>query len=122
MVEDPFHLGFGVVADGEGGSLGIVVLVVDEEGDRVDVRSVGGGDRGEGLSDGVQKVVSEGHGLGFFPLVPFADLGGVGGPVAGGGALPGGSDADVDAEQAGEYGGGQVGGELEQAAERDWPE
>jgi hypothetical protein len=43
-----------------------------------------------------------------------ADVGGVGGPVPGGGALPGGGDADVDAGQAGEDGGGQVGGELEQ--------
>src|SRR5260370_474531 len=29
-----------------------------------------------------------------------ADVGGVGGPVSGGGALPGDGDADVDAEQA----------------------
>jgi hypothetical protein len=43
-----------------------------------------------------------------------ADVGGVGGPVSGGGALPGDGDAVVDAEQAGEDGGGQVGGELEQ--------
>src|ERR1035441_8635461 len=43
-----------------------------------------------------------------------ADLGCVSGPVAGGGALPGDGDADVDAEHAGEDGGGQVGGELEQ--------
>jgi hypothetical protein len=43
-----------------------------------------------------------------------ADLGGVGRPVAGGGALPGNGDGDVDAEQAGQDGGGQVGGELEQ--------
>jgi hypothetical protein len=43
-----------------------------------------------------------------------AYLGGVGGPVAGGGALPGDRDADVDSEQAGQDGGGQVGGELEQ--------
>jgi len=44
-----------------------------------------------------------------------ADLGGVGGPVAGGGPLPGARDGDVDAEQAGQDGGGQVGGELEQS-------
>ena len=43
-----------------------------------------------------------------------ADVGGVGGPVAGGGALPGDGDGDVDAEHAGQDGGGQVGGELEQ--------
>ena len=43
-----------------------------------------------------------------------ADLGGVGGPVAGGGPLPGDRDADVDAEQTGEDGCGQVRGELEQ--------
>jgi hypothetical protein len=43
-----------------------------------------------------------------------ADVGGVGGPVFGGGALPGDGGADVDAEQAGGDGGGQVGGELEQ--------
>ena len=39
-----------------------------------------------------------------------ADLGGVGGPVPSGGALPGDGDGDVDAEQAGQDGGGQVGG------------
>ena len=43
-----------------------------------------------------------------------ADFGGVVGPVACGGALPGHGDGDVDAEHAGEDGGGQVGGELEQ--------
>jgi len=43
-----------------------------------------------------------------------ADVGGVGGPVSGGGTLPGDGDADVDAEHPGEDGGGQVGGELEQ--------
>jgi hypothetical protein len=43
-----------------------------------------------------------------------AGLGGVGGPVARGGALPGDGDGDVDAGQAGKDGGGQVGGELEQ--------
>ena len=46
--------------------------------------------------------------------VAAADLGCVGGPVTGGGALPGDSDGDVDAEHPGEYCGGQVGGELEQ--------
>ena len=43
-----------------------------------------------------------------------ADVGGVAGPVAGGGALPGDGDVDVDAEHAGEDGGGEFGGELEQ--------
>jgi hypothetical protein len=42
-VQYPFYLGFGVVADGDGGFLRIVVLVVDEEGDRVDIGGVGGG-------------------------------------------------------------------------------
>jgi len=46
-----------------------------------------------------------------------ADLAGVGGPVADGGALPGDGDGDMDAEQAGQDGGGQVGGELEQRGE-----
>src|SRR5262249_38811082 len=45
---------------------------------------------------------------------PAADFGGVGGPVAAAGALPGDRDGDVDAEHLGEHGGGQVGGELEQ--------
>ena len=43
-----------------------------------------------------------------------ADVGGAGGPVPGGGSLPGDGDGDVDAEHPGEDGGGQVGGELEQ--------
>jgi hypothetical protein len=43
-----------------------------------------------------------------------ADLGGVGGPVSGRGPLPGDRDADVDAEHAGQQGGGEFGGELEQ--------
>ena len=43
-----------------------------------------------------------------------ADVGGVGGPVSGGGSLPGDGDGDVDAEHPGEQRGGQVGGELEQ--------
>src|SRR6266566_146931 len=43
-----------------------------------------------------------------------ADVGGVGHPVAAGGVLPGNGDVDVDAEHAGEQGGGQFGGELEQ--------
>src|SRR5260370_6292653 len=43
-----------------------------------------------------------------------ADVGGVGGPVAGGQALPGDGDAGADAEGAGEDGGGDLGGELEQ--------
>lgn len=42
-----------------------------------------------------------------------ADFGGVGSPVTGGSALPGDRDRNVDAEQAGQDGGGQVGGELE---------
>ena len=42
-----------------------------------------------------------------------ANVRGVGHPVAGGSALPGDSDADVDAEHAGEDGGGEFGGELE---------
>src|SRR6266568_9084929 len=50
------------------------------------------------------------HGWG----VAAADFGGVGGPVSGGGALPGDGDRDMDAEHPGEHGGGQVGGELEQ--------
>jgi hypothetical protein len=51
---------------------------------------------------------------------PSADLGGVVGPVAGGCALPVGGDFDVDAEHAGEDGGGQVGGELEQCGGAGW--
>jgi hypothetical protein len=47
-------------------------------------------------------------------VVPAADVGGVGRPVAGGGALPLDRDGDVDAEHAGQDCGGQVGGELEQ--------
>jgi hypothetical protein len=47
-------------------------------------------------------------------LCSAADFGGVGRPVSGGGALPGGGDADVDSEQAGEDRGGQVGGEMEE--------
>jgi hypothetical protein len=47
-------------------------------------------------------------------LFSAADVCGVGGPVAGGGALPGSGDGDVDAEHACQDGGGQVGGELEQ--------
>jgi hypothetical protein len=43
-----------------------------------------------------------------------AYLSGVGGPISGGCSLPGDGDGDVDAEQAGQDGGGQVGGELEQ--------
>jgi hypothetical protein len=39
-------------------------------------------------------------------------------PVSGGDALPGDRDADVDAEQAGEDGDGQVSGELEQHGHR----
>src|SRR5215472_2717476 len=42
-----------------------------------------------------------------------AVVGGVGGPVAGGGVLPGDGDLDVDAEQPGEDGGGKFGGEAE---------
>ncbi|MFE9476195.1 hypothetical protein ACFYOR_34905 [Streptomyces griseofuscus] len=47
-------------------------------------------------------------------MVAAADLGCVGGPVPGGGSLPFDGDGDVDAEGAGEDGGGQLGGELEQ--------
>lgn len=47
-------------------------------------------------------------------VVASADFGGVVGPVAGGGALPCGGDADVDAEHPGEHCGGQVCGQLEQ--------
>jgi len=43
-----------------------------------------------------------------------AVVGGVGRPVSGGGALPGDCDADVDAEQPREQGGGEFGGETEQ--------
>jgi hypothetical protein len=43
---------------------------------------------------------------------PAADFGGVSGPIAAAGALPGDGDADVDAEHAGEDRGGQVGGEF----------
>ena len=43
-----------------------------------------------------------------------AVVGGVAGPVSGGGALPGDGDADVDAEQSGEQGGGQLAGQAEQ--------
>src|SRR5215467_4114240 len=42
-----------------------------------------------------------------------AVVGGVGGPVAGGGVLSGDGDLDVDAEQPGEHGGGKFGGEAE---------
>jgi hypothetical protein len=45
---------------------------------------------------------------------PAADVGGVDYPVAIGGVLPGDGDVDVDAEHAGEDGGGDLGGELEQ--------
>jgi hypothetical protein len=58
-----------------------------------------------------------------------ADVGGVGGPVAGGGTLPLDGDGDVEAEQAGEDRGGQFRGEGEQrggavlaGAEADAPE
>lgn len=46
--------------------------------------------------------------------IPSADFGGIGGPVSGGGALPGDGDRDVDAEHPGEDRGGQLGGEVEQ--------
>src|SRR6266702_3802997 len=49
-----------------------------------------------------------------------ADVGGVGHPVACGGALPGDGDVDVDAEHAGEDGGGEFGGELEQGGGAGW--
>src|SRR6266702_6262830 len=53
-----------------------------------------------------------------------ADVGGVGHPVAGGGALPGDGDVDVDAEYAGEQGGGEFGGELEEGGRTclPWPD
>src|SRR6266542_1388486 len=41
-----------------------------------------------------------------------ADAGGVVHSVSGGGVLPGDGDVDVDAQHAGEQGGGQFGGEL----------
>src|SRR5262249_40146770 len=41
-----------------------------------------------------------------------AVVGGVGGPVASGGVLPGDCDLDVDAEQPGEHWGGKFGGEA----------
>ena len=50
-----------------------------------------------------------------------ADLGGVAGPVLGGGVLPGDGDFDVDAEQAAQDGGGQLGGELEQRRRASLP-
>ena len=43
-----------------------------------------------------------------------AVVGGVGGPVASGGVLPGDCDLDVDAEQPGEHWGGKFGGEAKQ--------
>jgi hypothetical protein len=43
-----------------------------------------------------------------------ADVGGVGHPVTCGDPLPGGGDLDVDAEHAGQQGGGKLGGQLEQ--------
>jgi hypothetical protein len=43
-----------------------------------------------------------------------ADVGGIGGPVACGGMLPGNGDFDVDAEHAGQGGGREFSGELEQ--------
>lgn len=45
---------------------------------------------------------------------PAADVGGVGGPVARGEALPCDGDVGVDSEGAGEDGGGDLGGELEE--------
>src|SRR6266704_3869154 len=49
-----------------------------------------------------------------------ADVGGIAHPVAGGGALPGDGDVDVDAEHAGEDGGGEFSGELEQGGGAGW--
>src|SRR5712691_5999631 len=49
-----------------------------------------------------------------------ADVGGIAHPVAGGGALPGDGDVDVDAGHAGEDGGGEFGGELEQGGGAGW--
>ena len=42
------------------------------------------------------------------------DVGGIGGPVTGGQALPGDGGTGADAEGPGEDGGGDLGGELEQ--------
>src|ERR1017187_1357097 len=50
-------------------------------------------------------------------LVPAADVGGVGHPVACGNALPGGGDVDVDGEDAG----GDLGGELEEGGRAGLP-
>ena len=49
-----------------------------------------------------------------------ADVGGVAHPVAGGGALPGDGDVDVDAGHAGQDGGGEFGGELKQGGGAGW--
>src|ERR1039457_5343561 len=54
-------------------------------------------------------------------LVPAADVGGVGHPVACGNALPGGGDVDVDAEHAGQDGGGDRGGEREEGGRAGLP-
>src|SRR6478736_3522993 len=43
-----------------------------------------------------------------------AVVGGVVGPVTAAGSLPGHGDTDVDAEESGEHGGGQFGGQAEQ--------
>ena len=43
-----------------------------------------------------------------------AVVGGVVGPVSAAGSLPGHGDTDVDAEESGEHGGGQFGGQAEQ--------
>src|SRR5260370_32512360 len=62
---------------------------------------------------------SRGTGFGTFIDVRRAALasavvGGVGRPVSGRGSLPGDSDADVDAEQSGQKGCGEFGGEAKQ--------
>jgi hypothetical protein len=45
-------LGFGVVADGQGRLTWVVVLVVDKEGDSIDVAGLGGRDGCEGIFSG----------------------------------------------------------------------
>ena len=49
-----------------------------------------------------------------------ADVSGIAHPVAGGSVLPGHGDVDMDAEHAGEDGGGEFGGELEQGGGAGW--
>jgi hypothetical protein len=81
--------GPGVVADGQRRPAGVVVFVVDEERHHVDIVCLTGRDGGDRLGGDLLQVVLEGHGQQFSFLAPSADLGGVGDPVAAGGALPG---------------------------------